>query len=417
MPELGPGPVYDTGEEPGIAWTGVSDKRSYYRLFAGYVLALVATGAATVALALLAFDLAGDYSGAVIGTALSLKMLAYVLAAPVVTVLLEQLPRKAVLIALDLIRAACLLLLVLITEIWHIYALVFVFALASGTFSFVYMAVVPYLLGTEEDYTRSLSRSRIAAELEGPLSPLVAAGLLLVLAPKAALAVTAAAFLLSALLIRAAHLPPPTPRDNTHERVLRRVTRGPALFFAVPLFRAVVALDLAVAFAAAMVQVNTVVLVQGDFGLARDGSALAFGAFGLGAVLAAVVLPLLHKRYRDRSIMLAGLVILCVGLAAGTLQSSLPGLLVLWAFLGVGVSLALTPAIFLIRRLARPSDLLGLIAAQMSIASGCLLVAYSLAGWLGAELGMGATFAILAVLCAAATLAFIRLWPSQLARE
>jgi predicted MFS family arabinose efflux permease len=53
----------------------------------------------------------------------------------------------------------------------------------------------------------------------------------------------------------------------------------------------------------------------------------------------------------------------------------------------------------------------------MSIASGCLLVAYALAGWLGAELGMGATFAILAVLCAAATVAFIRLWPSQLARE
>ena len=46
------------GSRP-LAWTGVSDKRSYYRLFAAYVLALFATGIATVALALLAFDLDG----------------------------------------------------------------------------------------------------------------------------------------------------------------------------------------------------------------------------------------------------------------------------------------------------------------------------------------------------------------------
>ncbi len=417
MSETGGETDYGIGEGPGVRWSGVSDKQSYYRLFAGYVFALVATGVATVALAFLAFDIAWDNSGAVIGTALSLKMLAYVMAAPIVTVLLERLPRKAVLITLDLVRAACLLLLVLVTEIWHIYLLVFVFSLASGTFSFVYMAVVPYLMGTEEDYTRSLSRSRIAAELEGPLSPLVAAGLLFVLAPKSAIAVTAAAFILSALLIRAAHLPSSKPADMSPDRLLRRVTRGPALFFSVPLFRAVVALDLAVAFGAAMVQVNTVVLVQGMFDLQRDDSALAFGAFGLGSVLAAAVLPLLHKRFWDRSIMLAGLCVLCVGLTLGIAQSSLPGLLLLWAWLGIGVSLALTPAIFLIRRLARPSDLLGLIAAQMSFASACLLVAYALAGWLGAALGMGPTFAILAALCCGATLAFMRLWPIDMARE
>ncbi len=71
----------------------------------GYVLALFATGIATVALALLAFDLAGDDSGAVIGTALSIKMLAYVFAAPLVTILTDRLPRRSFLIALDLIRA------------------------------------------------------------------------------------------------------------------------------------------------------------------------------------------------------------------------------------------------------------------------------------------------------------------------
>lgn len=410
-------PSYATGAIPGIAWSGASDKRSYYRLFAGYVSALIATGVATVALAMLAFDLAGDDAGMVIGTALSLKMLAYVLAAPVMTVLLDRLPRKAVMVTLDLIRAACLGLLIFVSEIWHIHVLVFVFAIASGTFTFCYLAVVPYLLGTEEDYTRSLARSRIASELEGPLSPLVAAGLLLVLAPKAALVVTAAAFIASAVLVRAAHVPAAANTGVDSAGLLPRLTRGPALFVAVPAFRAVVALDLAVALASAMVYVNTVVLLQGVFDLERDASALAFGAFGFGSVLAAAALPGVHRRFRDRNIMLAGMLLLVVCLLVGVLQSRLVGLLLLWFGLGIGVALALTPATFLIRRLARPADLQVLMAAQISIANGCLLVAFSLAGWLGAELGMGMTFAILATLCAAATLAFTRLWPADYAPE
>jgi len=58
-----------------------------------------------------------------------------------------------------------------------------------------------------------------------------------------------------------------------------------------------------------------------------------------------------------------------------------------------------------------------LMAAQMSIANACLLLAYSVAGWLGAELGLGPTFAILAALCAAAVLVFTRLWPADYAPE
>ena len=46
------------------------------------VIALLGTGMATVALGVLAFDLAGANAGAVLGTALAIKMLAYVGVAP-----------------------------------------------------------------------------------------------------------------------------------------------------------------------------------------------------------------------------------------------------------------------------------------------------------------------------------------------
>ena len=57
--------------------------RTYRHLFLAQVIALVGTGLATVALGLLAFDLAGAQAGAVLGTALAIKMTAYIGVAPI----------------------------------------------------------------------------------------------------------------------------------------------------------------------------------------------------------------------------------------------------------------------------------------------------------------------------------------------
>jgi hypothetical protein len=58
--------------------------RTYRHLFAAQVIALIGTGMMTVAIGLLAFKVAGDKVGAVLGTALAIKMIAYVGVAPVV---------------------------------------------------------------------------------------------------------------------------------------------------------------------------------------------------------------------------------------------------------------------------------------------------------------------------------------------
>ncbi len=58
--------------------------RTYRHLFAAQVIALIGTGMMTVALGLLAFKIAGDRAGAVLGTALAIKMIAHVGVAPAV---------------------------------------------------------------------------------------------------------------------------------------------------------------------------------------------------------------------------------------------------------------------------------------------------------------------------------------------
>ena len=70
--------------------------------------------------------LAGGEAGAVLGTALAIKMIAYIGVAPVVGAYANRLPRRSFLVAMDLLRAGVALSLPFVTEVWQIYILIFV---------------------------------------------------------------------------------------------------------------------------------------------------------------------------------------------------------------------------------------------------------------------------------------------------
>ena len=159
----------------------VLKNRTYRHLFAAQVIALVGTGLMTVALGLLAYDLAGANAGAVLGTALAIKMLAYVGVAPVAQAFADRLPRRSLLVALDLVRASVALCLPFVSEIWQIYLLIFVLQAASAGFTPTFQATIPDILPDEDEYTKALSLSRLAYDLESLISPMLAAALLTVI--------------------------------------------------------------------------------------------------------------------------------------------------------------------------------------------------------------------------------------------
>jgi MFS family permease len=190
---------------------------TYSTLFTAQIVALLGTGLLTVALGLLAFDLAGGQAGAVLGTALTIKMVAYVFVAPVMAALVERLPRRGVLIGADLVRAAIAAGLPFIDQVWQIYVLVFVLQSASATFTPAFQALIPVVLPAEKDYTRALSLSRLAYDLESLVSPLLAAALLTVMSFHSLFAGTAIGFLASAALVLRTTLPPILPgSSSTH---------------------------------------------------------------------------------------------------------------------------------------------------------------------------------------------------------
>ena len=124
-------------------------ERTYRHLFLAQVVALLGTGLATVALGLLAYDLAGEEAAMVLGTVFTIKMLAYVGLSPLAHAVVARLPRKAVMIGADLVRGGAALCLPFVSEVWQVYVLIFVLQAASATFTPTFQAVIPDLLPDE----------------------------------------------------------------------------------------------------------------------------------------------------------------------------------------------------------------------------------------------------------------------------
>jgi MFS family permease len=384
---------------------------TYRRLFAAQVIALVGTGLTTVALTLLAYDLADQNAGAVVGIALALKMVVYVFGAPLITALAARLPRRRVLVSLDLVRAAGVVAMPFVTEVWQVYVLIVLINACSAGFTPTFQATIPDVLEDEPTYTRALSLSRLAYELEALLSPALAAALLTVVAYDALFAANGVAFLASAALVVSTSLPARRPAGAA-ESWWARLTFGTRRYLARPRLRGLLALNVAVAAASATVIVNTVVYVRDEFGRDAGDVAWALGASGAGAMIAALALPRLLRRVSDRSAMLAGGLLLPIGLALAALVDDFGVLLVVWLALGVGLSLVQTPSGLLVRRSGSAEERPALFAAQFSLSHACWLATYPIAGVLGATVGLSGAAWLLAALAAVALVLAARAWPA-----
>lgn len=391
--------------------------RTYRHLFLAQVIALVGTGLATVALGLLAYEIAGADAGAVLGTAMAIKMIAYIGVAPVVGAYANRLPRKAFLVAMDMVRGGVALLLPFVDQVWQIYILIFILQSASAGFTPTFQATIPDVLPDEKDYTRALSLSRLAYDMESLVSPILAAALLGIMSFHWLFSGTAIGFAASALLVLSATLPRATATPQAGG-IYDKTTRGTRQYLKTPRLRGLLAVTLAAAAASAMVIVNTPVLVRGALGLGQSEVAITLAAFGGGSMIAALLLPRILDRIADRTVMLAAAaaMTLFLGLLAAAWQTGdgprlWPIVLAGWFALGASYAASITPGGRLLRRSSGAEDRPALFAAQFALSHVCWLVAYPLAGQIGAHAGIGAALGASAMLALAGTLLAWRIWP------
>lgn len=370
---------------------GVLRNGTYRALFFAQVIALVGTGLLTVALGLLAFEIAGEAAGSVLGTALTIKMVAYVGVAPLAAALVDRLPKKAVLVGADVIRFGIALMLPFVQDTWQIYLLVFVLQSASATFTPAFQSLIPSVLPDPQQYTRALALSRLAYDLDSILSPLIAAALLTLIAYNDLFVGTAVGFAVSAALVLIARLPV-LPREGSGSTFWERLPTGLKVFARTPSLRFLMAANIVVAAGTAIVLVNSVVYVKGVFGLGDASLALALGAYGAGSLVIALNVPWIVDRIGVLRTMSAGGWALTAGMVcavAMTIVATTTGtgwwmLLASWALLGASTSLINTPSSRLLADASTPENRNLVYTAQFALSHGCFLISYPVAGWLGA---------------------------------
>ncbi|MFD9859206.1 MFS transporter [Streptomyces alboflavus] len=388
--------------------------RDYRHLFGAQVIALFGTGLTTVALGLLAYDLAGPRAGMVLGTALTIKMVMYVVIAPLAAAYVDRLPRRTLLVLLDVVRGAVVLALPLVTEVWHIYVLIGLLQAGSAAFTPTFQAVIPDIVTDESDYTRALSASQVAATMESLLSPVLAAVALTFMSFDLLFLGTSAGFLVSALLVLSTRIP--DARPSTHTKAWDKAASGIRTFLRTPRLRGVMALNLVVAAAGSIVVVNTVNHVRDGLGGSQPGVAWMLAASGTGTLVAALALPRVLDRIAARTVMMTGAGVLVGGTTAAvtliaTDLATWTGTAVIWTVIGIGMALIITPTGKVLRASVGRNAIPEAFAAQFSLSHLAWLITYPVAGWLGTSTGLTAAWSVLAVLAGGGAIGALLLWP------
>lgn len=373
----------------------------YARLFAAQLSGLLGTGVLTVALALLAADLAGPGAAAVLATAMTVKIVAYVVLSPWIARLSAGWPPVRVLVGADVVRVGVAALLPLVDATWQVYVLVLVLQAASAGFTPAYQALLPRVLPDEDDYRQALSLSRVAYDAEAVVSPALAAAALVLVDARSLFLLAALGFVGSVAWVLAARPPSGAATTGGEER-----TGGFVAFVRVPDLRRLLLLDLVAACAYAAALVLTATLVT-DVGWGEPQVGVVLAVFGAGSIAGAL---LVSRGGRDPwRPMRLGAVVVSVGLLlAATGGRGGPGLVTSWAVLGLGSSLVLTPSGQVLRAQGEGRRLTVLFAGHFAWSHACYLLTYPLAGLVAVRLSPTAALVALGLVASIGAIAALR---------
>ena len=370
----------------------------FARLYAAQTISQIGDALTWVGLALLAYRLTGGKDAAVVlGTALTLRVLAFVVFGPLAGVVADRVNRKWLLAGCDFGRVLATLLLPFVTAVWQVYVLMFLVNCLTAFFTPANQATVPLVVG-QENSGPAFALSSATTELINIVGPGLAGVLAALIGTRALFLVDAASFLLSGLLI--VTLPALQARDKgplgevqqdgEQPGEVRRGTwsdikDGSARLWRDPPIRFALLLELVAALVGALILVNTIDRVQRDLKLGEAAYGLVMAAYGLGATLASLAVGLAGKRWpRTRFILLGALLTSAAVMSANV--APLPAILALWLLAGAGQSWVNLPAETLLAERTEQAAQGRVYGAHFAWSHLWYAFAYPLAGFLGTRL-------------------------------
>ena len=392
--------------------TSPFSNKSFLQLFIAQIIALVGTGFSTIALALLAYDFALNEAGRVLGIALAIKMIAYVVFAPIIGGFVHRIPRKHFLILMDVLRAVVVLMIPFITQVWHIYVLIFVLNLFSAGFKPVFQALIPDILVDEKQYGKALAYSRVAYDLENILSPTFAAIALLYFSYTGLFLINSAAFIISAVIILVTLL----PKDKVIERtgnIVDEISFGIVSYMKTPRLRSLFILYFGIALSSSMIIVNTVIYVKDYLYLSDTTVAIFMASSGLGSMIIAFIYPYLNEKMIDKYITQLGVFVLTLSMFFMSYEPIYLYALITWFITGIGLSLSQIPSGKIVNASSSPSDRTAYFTAQFSLSHLSWFFGYLLAGELAFIFGFSFTASLFSMIVMVCLLFSLLFWPNE----
>ncbi|MDP1863348.1 MAG: MFS transporter [Thiobacillus sp.] len=396
--------------------------RDFRLLFSAQVISLIGSGVTTVGLALFAHQLVGGGSAAVvIGNALMLRILAFLVFSQPAGILADRVNRKRMLILADIVRFGLLALFPFIESVWQVYVMIFLINAATAFFSPIYDATIPEVAGSAH-YVKALSLSRVAVDMEAMLAPMLAGLLVALLGLQWLFWFDAASYLVSAGLVAASslrHIPKP-PKQFSPGVVLHELTYGAKILLREASLRRALIFSFVEAIAGAAAIVATVVYVKEVLALSETAFVVVMAALGVGSTVAALVLGRatgryesgadsrvalhgLRHRWTERALLVGGLV-LGVLLLPGVLQPPLWIFALLWFLNGAGQALIAIPSSTLLAEHTHEADRGRAYAAYFALTHAFWLITYPAIGYGTSSLGAPLTFTLAGVVCLMITL-------------
>ena len=373
------------------ATVGALRNPAFARLYGAQLIHLLGDALVWVAIAVLAYDLAGPRAAAVLGIALTLRVAAFVVLSPIAGVVADRFSRKAIMVVALTLRMGVLAYLAAATQEWQLYVGMLAMNALTAFFTPTYQASVPAVT-TRAEYPKAIALSGATFEMLGVLGPGVAGGLAVAFGGRALFWVAGATAILAALLILSLRRrldggAEDAPAAAEAEPVAveggwRELTAGTRRLWRDPVARYGLSLELVASVAGAWILVNSVVLVKGGLALGDLHYGWLMAVFGAGATAAALALGALEGRWARTRFMLVG----AAAISVAVLPANLVGfgaLLPLWLLAGVGTNWVNLPMLTLLAE-RTPAKLQGRVyGAHFAWSHLWWLGAYPVAGWLG----------------------------------
>ncbi|SUJ28716.1 enterobactin exporter EntS [Sphingobacterium spiritivorum] len=280
---------------------------TFARLYFAQIASLFGDAFTWLGLALLTYEINPDNAVAILASALTLRVTAYIIFSPFAGVVSERFQRKQILLITQFARMAIVCMLPFVNAEWQVYGLIFALNIFAAFFTPTYRAIIPQIVD-KEIYREANGLSMATFQLLSVFGPALAGIVAVWLGAKQIFFVNGTTLLIAILFIitipKAALQKGVDIADNTvPKKTWGEVLKGIRLLFGNKIVRFALSIEFISAIAGAMVLVNTVGLVKTSLQLDDKHYGWIMAVFGVGAAITAFLLGSLDKT-KTRSISL-----------------------------------------------------------------------------------------------------------------